>query len=57
MHSAKLYFPTAWVLFFGIPVSQLIYWKVLDVAVGARPLDRNPRPDWPAGQGLLDKIE
>lgn len=55
IHSVRYFWPVMFVWWVGLPCSQTFYWWLLDVSVGAKPvISRNPRPDWPAGQGLLD---
>lgn len=55
VHSSRYIIPVMFVLWFGLPVSQSIYWWVLDASVGAKPtISRDPRPNWPPGKGLLD---
>ena len=49
--------PVLSTLWIGIPVSQFIYWTVLDLSVGAKGIPRDPRPNWKPGEGLLDKIQ
>ena len=56
MNSVKYMWPVMFVLWVGLPISQSWYWWLLDVSVGARPtVTRNPRPNWEAGQGILDR--
>lgn len=55
MYSVRFFFATSFVLWFGLPVSQYTYWKMLDVSVGSKPLTRDPRPNWAEGEGILDR--
>lgn len=58
IHSVRYLWPVMFVLWVGLPVSQSMYWWLLDVSVGARPtISRNPRPNWEAGKGILDRHE
>ena len=55
IHSTRYMFPVFFVLWFSLPLSQFMYWKMLDLSVGARPPTRDPRPNWRPGEGLLDQ--
>lgn len=57
MRSTFFWFPTAAVLFVGIPIAINEYWFILNFVVGAKAPNRDPRPNWPAGEGILDKIK
>ena len=57
IHSSRYMLPVLSTLWIGIPVSQFIYWTVLDISVGAKGIPRDPRPNWKPGEGLLDKIQ
>jgi hypothetical protein len=55
LHSVRYFWPVMFVWWVGLPISQSLYWWLLDVSVGARPtISRNPRPNWAPGHGLLD---
>lgn len=56
IHSIRYMAPVFLVLWVGIPVSQWMYWKTLKISVGVTRYDRDPRPNWPPGEGLLDKL-
>ncbi|OMJ66256.1 hypothetical protein SteCoe_36960 [Stentor coeruleus] len=55
---SKYLIPAMFVLWLGLPVSQGMYWSILDFSVGAKPtISRDPRPNWPPGKGLLDHAD
>lgn len=57
LNSVRYMWPVFFVLWFGLPHSQWLYWKILDLAVGAKPLTRDPRPNWKPDEGILAKLE
>jgi hypothetical protein len=53
VHSTRYVWPVMFVLWLGLPMSQAMYWKLLDVSVGAKPtITRDPRPNWAPGHGI-----
>mmetsp|Transcript_27342 Transcript_27342/g.49193 ORF Transcript_27342/g.49193 Transcript_27342/m.49193 type:complete len:140 (-) Transcript_27342:33-452(-) len=55
--SVRLLIPSAVVTLGLLPLSQLMYWKLIDIAAGMKPLERDPRPKWKPGEGLLAELE
>jgi hypothetical protein len=55
--SVRLLIPSAVVVLVLLPLSQAMYWGVIDYAVGLKPLARNPLPKWKPGEGLLAELE
>lgn len=55
--SVRLLIPSFVVAMVMIPLSQSMYWKLIDVAVGLQPLSRDPRPKWKPGEGLLAELD
>lgn len=49
-HSATYFFHSALAVWIAYPVSQFMYWNILDLAVGVKPKARNPLPLWKAGE-------
>ena len=51
-HSAAYFFHTGLAVWVAFPVSQAMYWQMLDSAVGVKAKSRNPLPAWKEGEGL-----
>ena len=51
-HSAAYFFHTSLAVWVAFPVSQAMYWQMLDSAVGVKAKSRNPLPAWKEGEGL-----
>ena len=56
INSVRYMWPIMFVLWIGLPISQSWYWWLLNYSVGAKPtVSRNPKPNWKAGEGILDR--